>query len=122
MCRALSTIAEFVAAEWGSNSTREVFRAYVGITEFPPFEYLFVGHYTSVSGRGIFGSPPDLGHKMIAYIRLYKRIAKRFRWTCRNPRKPIRAFTSFGYAALANLSPRDGLSLTAGESGTREIF
>jgi hypothetical protein len=40
--------------------------------------------------RGVFKSAPDLSKKIMAYIRLYNRDARPFRWTHRNPRKRIR--------------------------------
>lgn len=39
--------------------------------------------------RGVFKSAPDLSKKIMAYIRLYNRNARPFRWTYRNPRKRI---------------------------------
>jgi transposase len=39
--------------------------------------------------RGAFKSAPDLSKKIMAYIRLYNRNARPFRWTYRNPRKRI---------------------------------
>jgi transposase len=40
--------------------------------------------------RGVFKSVPDLVSKIMAYIRLYNRNARPFRWTYSNPKKRIR--------------------------------
>lgn len=39
--------------------------------------------------RGIFRSAPDLVSKIMSYVQLYNRDAQPFRWTYRNPRRPI---------------------------------
>ena len=40
--------------------------------------------------RGTFKSVPDLVTKIMAYIRLYNRNARPFRWTYRDPKRRIR--------------------------------
>jgi hypothetical protein len=40
--------------------------------------------------RGVFKSVPELVKKIMAYVRVYNRTARPFRWTYRHPRKRIR--------------------------------
>ncbi len=44
--------------------------------------------------RGIFCSVPDLGHKILAYIRHSNRHAQPFHWAYSNPKKRIRVSLS----------------------------